>query len=129
MESAMASKFEPRPESRMPSFLCGVMRLGVSNLAIALDNAADEVTFFTAFFDQRFYSLVFLSRYYQHHPNSHVEGAQHFIRWHIPNALQMAEYGRNRPGAHLHHGSTPPGKHSGKIVSNSASGDVGHGMH
>src|SRR5262249_8551809 len=100
--------------------------LDVSDFAIALHDAANEKTFLTTFLNERLHLLVFFGRHDQDHAEAHVEGAQHFVRGNIADFLHVSEDRRDRPGAEFHDGGRAPGQHAGKIVCNSAAGDVGH---
>src|SRR5262245_39904694 len=128
-DSAMASKFEPRPESKMPSFFNGVMRSGVQHLSLTFDDAPDQVGFFTALLDQALHPLELLSRNHQHHAYTHIEGPHHVVVRDIADLLHMVEYRQHRPGTCLHNGRGAFGQHAGQIVRNAAAGDVGHGIH
>src|SRR5208282_2918311 len=94
MLSAMATKFEPRPESRMPRFFIGQhysprrhgdtekierekLTLAEHHLAIALDDAADAVKFFSGALQQRLRFLEFLGGDHDQHTEAHIEGAEH----------------------------------------------------
>src|SRR5579872_431656 len=102
--------------------------LGVADLAVALDDAADEVTFFATLFNQGLHPLVFFCRNHQYHANTHVEGAQHFVLGYIADVLQMSKDREYGPGPHLHRSGHAFWQHTGQIVSDSAAGDVGHGV-
>src|SRR5204863_9713631 len=94
MESAIARKFEPRPESRMPSFALRVSgfkgdsvihrrgtELRVHHFAITLNHATDDVTLLACALDHAFHLLVFVCGDHENHADSHVDGAHHlFLR-------------------------------------------------
>src|SRR5262245_29745582 len=78
-DSAMASKFEPRPESRMPSLFNGAIGSGVQDLSLAFDDAADQIGFFPALFDQCLHPLELLRGHHQDHTHAHVKGPHHVL--------------------------------------------------
>src|SRR5262249_22200063 len=103
----MASKFEPRPESRMPSFFNGVMRSGVEHLAVTLDDASYQIGFFATLLDEALDALKLLCRHHQHHADPHVEGPHHVVLRNVADLLHVIEHGQDRPGAKVHDGGSP----------------------
>src|SRR5262245_27583228 len=55
-------KIRAEPGEQNSQFFRGSHALSVCDLAIAPDDAANEIAFFAAFFDQRFHSFEFLCR-------------------------------------------------------------------
>src|ERR1700731_3772831 len=76
MLSAMATKFEPRPERRMPSE-CIVSV--VYYFALAFDDAADGDAFLSHALQHRLSFLEFCQRHHQQHAQAHVESTKHFV--------------------------------------------------
>src|SRR6185312_12016397 len=128
MDSAIASKLVPRPESRMPSFLGAAMRSGVEDLAVAFHDAANQVSFFPGLLNHRLYAFELLRRNRQHHTDAHVERAHHVVLRHVADLLHVAEDGKNGPGAHLDDGGRSFRQYARQIVRDAAARDVRHGV-
>src|SRR5271167_1440956 len=73
-------------------------------LALALDDAADAVEFFSGALQQRLRLLEFLGGNHDQHTEAHIEGAKHLLLRHVAEFLQMFEDGQHRPGAEFDHG-------------------------
>src|SRR5581483_1906136 len=146
MLSAMATKFDPRPERRIPkecmvdgSFLMVDERLAptikkqqflaVGDFAFALYDSPNGVIFLADTLQHRLGLLEFRGRHYQQHAHSHVEGAQHLFLRDISQLLQMFEDRKYGPGSQLDHRGRTARQHPWQVLGNPAAGDVGQGCH
>src|SRR5580692_7342276 len=141
MLSAMATKLEPRPESKMPRFFITEyhdwnldlhgkrgrnkwISLAEYDFAIAFDDPPDAVKFFSGTLQQCLCFLEFLGRDYDQHSEAHIKSPEHFFLGDIAEFLQMFKDGQNRPRAELNHGRRTFGQHSGQILGDAAAGNV-----
>src|SRR5579863_967137 len=116
--SAIATKFEPRPERRIPrecmlgafrldhhksecrsqneevksgliSFCLLISALVVNHLTVALNNPAHGKGLLAHALQHSLGFFEFRQRNDQQHPEPHVESAQHFVLWNVAQLPQM----------------------------------------
>src|ERR1035438_1799876 len=92
--------------------------------AVAFDDSADTIEFFSGSLQQRLRLLELLGRDHDQHSETHVEGAEHLFLGYVAESLQMFKDGKNGPGAKFDHGRCALGENPGQVLGDAAPGDV-----
>src|SRR5467141_992326 len=101
--------------------------LAEHDLAIAFNNAADAVEFFSGTLQQRLRFLKFLGGNHDQHAQAHIEGAKHFFLGDVAQFLEVLKDGKDRPGAEFNHGGRALGQHSGQVLGDATARDIRQG--
>src|SRR5438105_1555794 len=97
------------------------------HFALAADDAADDVSFFSRAVEDGLYFLEFFRRNHQHQTDSHVEHAQHLVLRDVAQLPQMLKNRQHRPATQLDSSRGAARQHSRQVFCDAAASDVRHG--
>src|SRR5665213_1091641 len=122
---AIASKFEPRPEIRIPRRTSAVLH---ARLPPAMgDYFSDDPRFFAGAPQCTARGIDFQFRNHQNHAHSKVEGAPPVGFGYFADRTQHVEKGRHVPRMSVDRGGHAFRQRARKIIRNPAAGDMGGG--